>query len=101
MARLLFVFLATERARQGGIIARFVIDDTSICFINCHLAAGQSHVRQRNADVAAFLEDKELFPEGGPTEEPVAFVNGGDGTMVLDHEIVFVSSALRMVSPWS
>jgi hypothetical protein len=63
-----------------------VIDDSSICFINCHLAAGQHHVRQRNADVAAFLEE-ELFPEShdlGP------YVNGGDGTLVLDHEIVFV-----------
>lgn len=73
---------------QGGIIARFVIDDSSICFINCHLAAGQSHVRQRNADIAAFLEDKELFPE---SHEIQPYVNGGDGSMVLDHEMVFVS----------
>ena len=80
---------------QGGIIARFVIDDTSICFINCHLAAGQSHVRQRNADVAAFLEDKELFPEPVTFEEPIAYVNGGDGSMVLDHEIVFVRVSLN------
>lgn len=75
---------------QGGIVARFVIDDSSICFINCHLAAGQSHVRQRNADVAAILEDKELFPESDPSQA-IAYVNGGDGTMVLDHELVFVS----------
>jgi hypothetical protein len=47
-------------------------------------------VRQRNADVAAFLEDKELFPEPTVYEEPTAYVNGGDGSMVLDHEIVFV-----------
>ena len=76
---------------QGGIICRFAIDDTSLCFINCHLAAGQSHVRQRNADVAAFLEDRELFAsEVNLSEEPIKFVNGGDGSMVLDHEIVFV-----------
>ena len=68
-----------------------MIDDSSICFINCHLAAGQSHVRQRNADVAAILEDKELFPESDALKEPLAYVNGGDGSMVLDHEIVFVS----------
>ncbi|KAI0092892.1 DNase I-like protein [Irpex rosettiformis] len=76
---------------KGGIIARMVIDDSSICFINCHLAAGQHHVRQRNADVAAFLEE-ELFPE---SREPAPYVNGGDGTLVLDHEIVFLSGDMN------
>lgn len=81
---------------KGGIIARFVIDDTSLCFINCHLAAGQSHVRQRNADVAAFLEDRELFAsEVDMSEDPIAFVNGGDGSMVLDHEIVFLNGDMN------
>ena len=75
---------------QGGIVARFVIDDTSVCFINCHLAAGQHHVRQRNADVTAMLEDKAVFPESNVVEEPLAYINGGDGSMVLDHEVVFV-----------
>ena len=74
---------------QGGIVARFVIDDSSICFINCHLAAGQHHVRQRNADVAAMLEEKSVFPSSD-TVESLAYVGGGDGSMVLDHEIVFV-----------
>ena len=55
-----------------------------------NLAAGQSHVRQRNADIAAFLEDKELFPE---SHETLPYVNGGDGSTVLDHEMVFVSEA--------
>ena len=27
-------------------------------------------------------------------DDPVAFVNGGDGSMVLDHEIVFVCDVL-------
>jgi len=80
---------------KGGIVARFVIDDTSICFINCHLAAGQHHVRQRNADVAAIVEDKTLFPESDAVEGPLAYVNGGDGSMVLDHEIVFMSGDMN------
>jgi hypothetical protein len=67
-----------------------VIDDSSICFINCHLAAGQHHVRQRNADVAAMLEEKSVFPPSDAVEESLAYVGGGDGSMVLDHEIVFV-----------
>jgi hypothetical protein len=76
---------------QGGIVTRFVVDDSSVCFVNCHLAAGQHHVRQRNQDVAHLFDDKELLPLSQATEDPVAYVNGGDGTMVLDHEIVFVS----------
>lgn len=73
---------------QGAILARFVIEDSSLCFINCHLAAGQHGVRSRNADIAAMLE---AVAFRDVTQEPLAYVGGGDGTMVLDHEIVFVS----------
>jgi hypothetical protein len=72
-------------------VARFTIDDSSICMINCHLAAGQHHVRQRNTDVAAMVEEKSVFPVVGALDEGVAYVGGGDGSMVMDHEIVFVS----------
>ena len=75
---------------QGGIVARFVVDDSSICFINCHLAAGQKHVRARNADIAGLLEEKEIFPSSFSSFDPVEYAGGGDGSMVLDHEIVFV-----------
>ncbi|KAF9236877.1 Endonuclease/exonuclease/phosphatase [Melanogaster broomeanus] len=80
---------------KGGIVARFVIDDSSICFINCHLAAGQHHVRQRNADVAAFVEERNVFPSSDVVEESVAYVGGGDGSMVLDHEIVFLNGDMN------
>jgi hypothetical protein len=33
------------------------------------------------------LEDKALF---APTDHPLAYVGGGDGSMVLDHEFVIV-----------
>lgn len=64
-----------------------------MCFINCHLAAGQNHVRQRNADVAAMLEEKSVFSvsDDAVKDDALAYVGGGDGSMVLDHEIVFVS----------
>ena len=75
---------------QGGIVARFVVDDSSICFINCHLAAGQKHVRARNADIAGLLEEKEIFASSYSSFDPVEYAGGGDGSMVLDHEIVFV-----------
>ncbi|KAG1734407.1 Endonuclease/exonuclease/phosphatase [Suillus paluster] len=80
---------------KGGIVARFVIGDSSICFINCHLAAGQHHVRQRNADVTAMLEEKSVFPPSHAVEESHAYVGGGDGSMVLDHEIVFLNGDLN------
>jgi hypothetical protein len=43
-------------------MARFVVDDSSFCLVNCHLAAGMHHVRQRNQDLADILEAKEVFP---------------------------------------
>ncbi|KAI6160543.1 hypothetical protein EDD17DRAFT_1733001 [Pisolithus thermaeus] len=80
---------------KGAIVARLMVDDSSICFINCHLAAGQGHVRQRNADVAAILEEKSLFPPSDAVEQCVAYVGGGDGSMVLDHEIVFLNGDMN------
>jgi endonuclease/exonuclease/phosphatase family metal-dependent hydrolase len=77
---------------KGGILARFVIEDTSICLVNCHLAAGQTHVRQRNSDAASFLDHKELFPVANHN---LAYSAGGDGTMVLDHEFVFFHGDLN------
>ncbi len=74
---------------QGAIVARFLIGDSSICVINCHLAAGQGAVRRRNADAAGILEEKAVFPA---SDHSLAYVGGGDGSVVLDHEIVFVSS---------
>ncbi|KAG6876892.1 hypothetical protein C0992_011416 [Termitomyces sp. T32_za158] len=77
---------------KGAIISRFVLDDTSICLLNCHLAAGQNAVPQRNGDVTAILERNALFPV---THFPFAYVGGGDGTMILDHEIVIVNGDMN------
>lgn len=74
-------------------MTRFVVDDTSICFLNCHLAAGQSHKQARNRDLAAIFEEKSVF-SSETLEAPLAYVGGGDGTMILDHEICFVSDPL-------
>jgi hypothetical protein len=83
---------------KGAIIARFTVDDTSFCFLNCHLAAGQGQKVSRNMDLVSILEDKAVFPPSGDIEgsvdfnpDFVAYVGGGDGSMVLDHEICFVS----------
>ncbi|KAF5350846.1 hypothetical protein D9757_012841 [Collybiopsis confluens] len=71
---------------KGGILSRLLIDDSSLCFVNCHLAAGQHALRARNADAAGMLEQQMVFPSA---MDPFGFVGGGDGSMVLDHEIVF------------
>lgn len=41
---------------KGGIVVRLMYDDSSICFVNCHLAAGQNNVSQRNKNIEVILE---------------------------------------------
>ncbi|KAK4700262.1 hypothetical protein P7C70_g5988, partial [Phenoliferia sp. Uapishka_3] len=79
---------------KGAILSRFVIDDTSICFINCHLAAGQSHRRERDHDLVQILEDKSAFSELA-SSSPGAYTAGGSGTSVFDHELVVISGDLN------
>ncbi|RXW15821.1 hypothetical protein EST38_g10028 [Candolleomyces aberdarensis] len=77
---------------KGAVIARVVIGDSSLCLLNCHLAAGQNAVKQRNSDVAAILDEKGIFD---PSPFPSAYVGGGDGSMVLDHEFVLLNGDLN------
>lgn len=79
-------------------MCRMTIDDTSVALVNVHLAAGQNKVRSRNADLTAVIEGKALFLESEEAVERdgVAYVGGGDGSTVLDHEIVFVSFTSRI-----
>ena len=72
---------------NGAIVARFVVEDSSICFINCHLAAGQGHKRAHNRDLGGILEEKSVFSASG---NALGYVSGGDGSMISDHEVCFV-----------
>ncbi|RPB08476.1 DNase I-like protein [Morchella conica CCBAS932] len=76
---------------KGALIIRFLLDDSSLCFINCHLAAGQSHTVSRNNDIAAILESSSLPAD--PAQD--IFVGGGDGSMILDHEICILNGDLN------
>lgn len=76
---------------KGALVARMVLDDTSICFINVHLAAGQRHKAARNADLAAIMDDKAVFPPA----DRLPYVLGGDGTGILDHEFVILAGDLN------
>ncbi len=65
---------------KGAILARMVIDDTSVCFVNCHLAAGQRRIRQRNEQVVSIVEKEEALPAGEHQGNGMmAYVCGGDG----------------------
>ncbi|KAL7423420.1 hypothetical protein Q5752_001000 [Cryptotrichosporon argae] len=77
---------------KGAIVARLVMDDTSLCFINVHLAAGQRQKAARNADLAAILEDKAILEPGN---ESASYVHGGDGSGILDHEVVVLNGDLN------
>ncbi|CAG8559405.1 7304_t:CDS:2, partial [Acaulospora morrowiae] len=77
---------------KGSIATRFVYKDSSICFVNCHLAAGQAQIKERNTDVGNILDNTE-FPLRAVDES--IFVHGGDGTMISDHEICFLSGDLN------
>ncbi|KAH0560056.1 hypothetical protein GP486_003421 [Trichoglossum hirsutum] len=80
---------------KGALIVRFVIDDSSICFVNCHLAAGQSQTVNRNHDIAAILETAALPAESDASVRTGLFVSGGDGSMILDHEICILNGDLN------
>lgn len=80
---------------QGALVTRFIFDDSSLCFINCHLAAGQTHTAQRNNDVATILEADFLPAERDPDTRASLYVGGGDGTQILDHEICIMNGDLN------
>lgn len=84
---------------KGAIVASMRIDDTPMAWVNCHLAAGQRHVRQRNADLVNIFECTPFTDRAVRSvscKEFDAFAGGGDGAMILpDHEIVFLSGDLN------
>lgn len=72
-----------------------MLDDSSICLVNCHLAAGQSQTANRNNDVTAIL-DSELLPRLRTSHlSNDILTSGGDGSMVMDHEICILNGDLN------
>ncbi|KAF1969631.1 DNase I-like protein [Bimuria novae-zelandiae CBS 107.79] len=80
---------------KGALVVRFLIDDSSLCFINCHLAAGQSQTQHRNNDAASIMEAAPLPRNRSPGDCTNFFVGGGDGSMILDHEICILNGDLN------
>lgn len=79
---------------KGGIAIRLLLDDTSLCFVNCHLASGQSHVVQRNADMEGVINTAK-FAASPMIHESTIFNRDTDGTNILDHETCFLSGDLN------
>jgi hypothetical protein len=73
--------LGGYHGNKGAILTRLSIMDTSFCFVNCHLAAHQTNVSARNADIVNILRDAS-FPA---LQERVQarFVQGGDGGLLM------------------
>ncbi|KAK5126537.1 hypothetical protein LTR08_004665 [Meristemomyces frigidus] len=84
---------------KGALVMRMVLDDSSICLVNCHLAAGQTQTLHRNNDVAAILEAEALpaYPLSSTSiaQHSDVFTSGGDGSMILDHEICILNGDLN------
>lgn len=80
---------------KGAIVVRFVLDDTSMCFINCHLAAGQSQANSRHNDIAAIMDSNILPVEPDQNARLDSYIGGGDGTMIMDHEICLLNGDLN------
>ena len=89
------MFLEFTNHLKGALILRFDFDDSSICLINCHLAAGQRETVHRNNDIAAILETPAFSASQGSDFLADRFVGGGDGSMVLDHEICILNGDLN------
>jgi hypothetical protein len=84
-----------RHGNKGAIIVRFMVDDTSLCFINCHLAAGQNQANHRHNDISAILESPVLPSERDPNIRINSYVGGGDGTTILDHELCVLNGDLN------
>ncbi|KAK4058924.1 hypothetical protein OIO90_000370 [Microbotryomycetes sp. JL221] len=82
-----------EWGNKGAIHLRFVLDDTSIVIVNNHLAAGEGALNKRRRDVKTIL-DNVKFPVPSVASR-FAFVAGGNGTCVSDHEVVIFAGDLN------
>ena len=80
---------------KGALVTSFILDDSSLCFVNCHLAAGQTHTSHRNNDVATIMEAEKLPAMQDSESRMSLFIGGGDGSQILDHEICLLNGDLN------
>lgn len=66
-----------------------------MCFVNCHLAAGQTQTKDRNTDVTHILDSAILPGERDAGVRQDTFIGGGDGSMIMDHELCILNGDLN------
>ncbi|GAA50762.1 phosphatidylinositol-bisphosphatase [Clonorchis sinensis] len=75
---------------KGGVGLRLTIFNTALCFVNCHLAAGEANLERRNQDFQE-IKRKMVFGRQSDAENP----NRIDQLTIHDHDIVFVFGDLN------
>jgi uncharacterized protein YjiK len=63
-----------------------IVQDSSLCFVNVHLAAHQREVLARNNNLSTIFREAN-FPA---LDVPGAFLDASDGSNLSDHENIFV-----------
>ncbi|KAI9294587.1 DNase I-like protein [Neoconidiobolus thromboides FSU 785] len=102
---------------KGGILVKFLLHDSSFCFINCHLAAGQKEISNRNQDIFNILKKSQFITTAvtnnnnynssyirtGPISVPwptikkeeLIYLNKQEGIEPLNYEHLFFSGDLN------
>ncbi|KAF7258607.1 hypothetical protein EG68_04130 [Paragonimus skrjabini miyazakii] len=75
---------------KGGVGLRLTLFNTALCFVNCHLAAGEANVERRNQDFQE-IKRKMLFERRADVNNP----NTLDLLTILDHDLIFVFGDLN------
>lgn len=74
--------LAGLHGNKGALVCRLIIDDSSVCLVNCHLAAGHSQTAARQLDLNTITRSARLKPLAVPD----GVFLGGSGELISDHE---------------
>ncbi|CAH8546886.1 unnamed protein product [Schistosoma turkestanicum] len=76
---------------KGGVGIRLTVFNSSLCFINCHLAAGEANLDRRNQDFREITR-KMLFEF---PMNPKNLMQPSEKAYISDHDIIFVFGDLN------
>ncbi|CAH8616520.1 unnamed protein product [Heterobilharzia americana] len=76
---------------KGGVGIRLTIFNSSLCFVNCHLAAGEANLDRRNQDFREIV--RKMIFELPMNSKNV--IHPPERSFILDHDIIFVFGDLN------